>query len=68
MIRSGTIHGEASEPPEVKDQVPDRATLETEDGHRIAAHIDGVGTPRANEPIVDLAENARLTTAAPKYD
>jgi hypothetical protein len=45
-----------------------RATLETEDGHRIAAHIDGVGTPRANEPIVDLAENVRLTTAAPKYD
>jgi hypothetical protein len=45
-----------------------RATLETEDGHRIAAHIDGVATPRANEPIVDLVENIRLTTAAPKYD
>jgi uncharacterized protein DUF3237 len=45
-----------------------RATLETEDGYRIAAHIDGVGTPRANEPIVDLAENARLATAAPKYE
>jgi hypothetical protein len=29
-------------------------TVETEDGHRIAVHIDGVGTPRANEPIVDL--------------
>jgi len=45
-----------------------RATVETEDGHRIAVHIDGVGTPRANEPIVDLVENVRLTTAAPKYD
>ena len=45
-----------------------RATVETEDGHRIAAHIDGVATPRANEPIIDLVENVRLTTAAPKYD
>jgi len=45
-----------------------RATLETEDGHRIAAHIDGVATPRPNEPMVDLVENVRLTTAAPKYD
>jgi hypothetical protein len=44
-----------------------RATLET-DGHRIAAHIDGVATPRANEPIIELVENVRLTTAAPKYD
>jgi hypothetical protein len=45
-----------------------RATVETEDGHRIAVHIDGVATPRASEPIVDLVENVRLTTAAPKYD
>jgi hypothetical protein len=45
-----------------------KATVETEDGHRIALHIDGVGTPRANEPIVDLVENVRLTTASPKYD
>ena len=45
-----------------------RATVETEDGHRIALHIDGVATPRANEPIVDLVENVRLTTASPKYD
>jgi uncharacterized protein DUF3237 len=44
-----------------------RATLETEDGHRIAAHVDGVATPRTNEPIVDLVENVRLTTASPKY-
>ena len=45
-----------------------RATIETEDGHRIAVHIEGVATPRANEPIIDLVENVRLTTAAPKYD
>jgi hypothetical protein len=45
-----------------------RATLETDDGHRIAVHIDGVASPRANEPIVDLVENVRLTTAAPSYD
>ena len=45
-----------------------RATLETEDGHRIAANIDGVSTPRANEPIADLVENIRLTTATSKYD
>jgi hypothetical protein len=40
-----------------------RATIETEDGHRIAMHIDGVATPRTNEPIIDLVENVRLTTA-----
>ena len=45
-----------------------RATIETEDGHRIAMHIEGVATPRANEPMMDLVENVRLTTAAPKYD
>jgi translation initiation factor IF-1 len=46
-----------------------RATVETEDGHRIAMHIEGVATPRANEPIMDLVANVRLTTAAaPKYD
>jgi hypothetical protein len=44
-----------------------RATIETDGGHRIAAHIDGIATPRTNEPIVDLLENVRLTTAAPSY-
>lgn len=44
-----------------------RATVETDDGHRIALHIDGTATPRLNEPIVDLRENVRLTTAAPAY-
>ena len=45
-----------------------RCTIETEDGFRIAVHIEGVATPRSNEPIIDLVENVRLTTAAPKYD
>jgi Protein of unknown function (DUF3237) len=44
-----------------------RAIIETDDGHRIAMHIDGIVSPRANEPIVDLRENVRLTTAAPSY-
>ena len=45
-----------------------RATVETEDGHRIAMRIEGIATPRANEPTMDLIANVRLTTAAPKYD
>ena len=45
-----------------------RATVETEDGHRIAMRIEGSATPRANEPMMDLIANVRLTTAAPKYD
>jgi Protein of unknown function (DUF3237) len=45
-----------------------RATVETEDGHRIAMRIEGVAMPRAHEPMPDLVANVRLTTAAPKYD
>jgi hypothetical protein len=44
-----------------------RATIETDDGHRIAVSIGGIATPRENEPIVDLLEHVRLTTAAPSY-
>ena len=44
-----------------------RAIVETEDGHRIALSADGVGVPRAAEPIADLRENVRLTTAARNY-
>ena len=44
-----------------------RATIETDDGHRIAMRIEGVTTPRANEPMMDLIANVRLTTATPKY-
>jgi len=44
-----------------------RATVETDDGHRIALSADGVAVPRATEPIVDLSENVSLTTAAEEY-
>ena len=44
-----------------------RATIETKDGCRIALSADGVGTPRAGEPVADLCENVRLTTAAEAY-
>jgi hypothetical protein len=44
-----------------------RATIETEDGYRIALAADGVGVPRAAEPIADLRENIRLTTASDNY-
>lgn len=44
-----------------------RATIETVDGHRIAASIDGLCVPRPDEPIADLFENVQLTTAAADY-
>ena len=44
-----------------------RATIETEDGRRIALSADGVGAPRAAEPIADLWENVMLSTAAEDY-
>lgn len=44
-----------------------RATIETDDGYRIALSADGVGTPRAAEPIADLCENVTLSTAAEGY-
>jgi hypothetical protein len=44
-----------------------RAIIETQDGHRIALSADGVGVPRAAEPIADLRENISLTTAAETY-
>jgi hypothetical protein len=44
-----------------------RATIETDDGKRIALSADGVGVPSATEPIADLFENVRLTTAAADY-
>ena len=44
-----------------------RAVIETDDGRRIALSADGVGLPRATEPIADLSENIRLSTAAPGY-
>ena len=44
-----------------------RATIETDDGHRIALSADGVAVPRAAEPIADLFENVSLNTAAADY-
>jgi|SRR5579864_1480919 len=44
-----------------------RATIETADGCRIALSADGVGTPRTAEPVADLCENVRLSTAAENY-
>ena len=41
-----------------------RAILETDDGRRIALSADGVGVPRAAEPVADLSENVRLSTGA----
>jgi hypothetical protein len=45
-----------------------RATIETEDGRRIALSADGVAMPRAAEPIADLFENITLNTAAKDYE
>jgi hypothetical protein len=44
-----------------------RATIETDDGSRIAFSANGVGTPRQGEPIVDLAVKIDLTTATEAY-
>ena len=44
-----------------------RAAIETGDGRRIALSADGVGAPRAAEPIADLCENVSLSTAAADY-
>jgi hypothetical protein len=44
-----------------------RAVIEIENGPRIALSADGVAVPRAGEPIGDLSENVRLSTAAEQY-
>lgn len=44
-----------------------RATIETNDGNRIAFSANGVATPRDGEPIVDLAVKIHLLTAAATY-
>ena len=44
-----------------------RATIETEDGCRIALTADGVAVPRAGEPVADIFENVSLTTCAPAF-
>ena len=44
-----------------------RAIIETDDGYRIALSADGVGVPRAAEPVADLSENISLNTVAKDY-
>ena len=44
-----------------------RATIETDDGHRVALSGDGVAAPRSGELIADLVESVCLTTAVEKY-
>lgn len=44
------------------------ATIESEDGHRIALAADGVLLPRPGEPIADLRENVKLITASQEYE
>ena len=44
-----------------------RATIETDDGHRIALSADGMAVAHPGEPIAELFENVRLTTAAANY-
>ena len=44
-----------------------RATIETNDGHRIALSADGVAVMRPGEPAANLFENVTLTTAAASY-
>jgi hypothetical protein len=44
-----------------------RAMIETEHGSRIALSANGVAMPRTTEPVADLSENVRLSTAAEEY-
>lgn len=44
------------------------ARIDTDDGARIAFWAGGIGRFRAGEPIIDLAENVRLTTSHQTYD
>ena len=44
-----------------------RATIETDDGHRISLSADGVAVAHPGNPVAELSENVTLTTAAPNY-
>jgi hypothetical protein len=50
--------------PDGRRELELRGTIETGDGSRIAFTAEGVGSPRAGEPIVDLAVRIDLLTAA----
>ncbi len=44
-----------------------RATIETDDGARIALSADGVALAQPGNPVAELRENVSLTTASEKY-
>ncbi|MGD0471862.1 MAG: DUF3237 family protein [Candidatus Velthaea sp.] len=44
-----------------------RATVETDDGNRIAFRAEGTASPRDGEPIVDLSVKITLVTASAAY-
>ena len=44
-----------------------RATIETDDGQRISLSADGVAVAHPGNPVADLSENVRLTTASANY-
>ena len=44
-----------------------RATIETDDGQRISLSADGVAVAHPGNPVAELSENVRLTTAAADY-
>ena len=44
-----------------------RATIETDDGHRIALSADGVAVAQPGNAVVALRENVSLTTASAQY-
>ena len=44
-----------------------KATIATDDGHRIALAAGGVLMTRPGEPIIDIFENVSLTTGAADY-
>ena len=62
-----TLDALLSRTEQVRGDLDGRAAVEADDGHRIAMRIDGVATPRPNEPMIDLIANVGLTTASRKY-
>jgi hypothetical protein len=53
--------------PDGRRELELRATIETDDGSRIALSAEGVASPRDGTPIVDLAVKIDLLTAAAAY-
>lgn len=54
--------------PDGKIELNIHAKIELDNGQRIAFWGSGLGLLRANEPVLDLSENVRLTTSYPDYD